>query len=147
LKYSTGLQFSSNELRFSQTQSYAVQIETNHFITNFNINLIVYMLPLLGALLFLIYMLKNKHLPSIKEVGRQNYEVLIGESIFYITAFNLNGLVMYSYLFYTYSPYSNDFYSNLAIFFAVVFTIYALFNFFFKSYVVGMFRSAFRSES
>lgn len=92
-------------------------------------------------------MLKNKHLPSIKEVGRQNYEVLIGESIFYITAFNLNGLIVYSYLFYTYSPYSNDFYSNLAIFFAVVFTTYAFFNYFFKSYVVGMFRSAFRSES
>lgn len=103
------------------------------------------MLPLVFSFVILLYKLRYKHLPAKRDLAQQTYEVIMGETILYLVVFNFSGMVCFAYLFYSYSQKSNNFYDNLAIFIAGLFSIFALFNFFAKPEIVGMFRSAFRT--
>ncbi len=145
LKYSTGLHFEDNMIAMNQNQSYILGFDSSSFLYNFNFNLAAYSLPLIISFFILLYKLRYKHLPAWRDLAQQLYEVLIGETILYLVIFNLGPLIVYSYLFYTSSPKSIEYYDSAAIALAVAMTLFAFFNFFFKPEIVGMFRSAFKT--
>ena len=147
LKYSTGLHFSDSLVALNQGQSYGLQLDSSSFLYNCNLNLAAYVLPLALSFVILLYKLRYKHLPAKRDLAQQTYEVIMGETVLYLAVFNFSGMVCFAFLFYTYSQRTNDFYDNLAIFVAALFSVFALFNFFAKPEIVGMFRSAFRTES
>ena len=146
LRYSTGMHFEDSLITLSQGQSYVLQLDSSSFLYNFNLNLAAYALPLVVSFFILLYKLRYKHLPALRDLAQQTYEVIMGETIFYLAMFNLSGLIAYAYLYYA-SPKSTEYYDNAAVAIAVIITLFALFNFFVKPEIVGMFRSAFKTES
>ncbi len=145
-KYSTGLHFEAVLVPLTDSQSYVLQFDATSFVSNYNVNLVAYFIPLIMSFFVLLYKLKNKHLPSRNDFAQQLYEVFLGETFFYITVFNLVALVSYSYLYYTLSSDTANFYHNLVLLFAIVFSIFSIFNYFFKPEIMGIFRSAFKTE-
>ncbi len=132
LRYSTGVHFENSPIALSQGQSYVLQLDSSSFLYNFNLNLAVYALPLVISFFILLYKLRYKHLPALRDLAQQTYEVMMGETVLYLAMFNFSGLIAYAYLFYCSSPKSMEYYDNAAVATAVIVTLFALFNFFAK---------------
>ena len=50
--------------------------------------------------IFMLYRIKNKHLPVKSDFGRSFSEFLIGEMLLYFAIFNYYGFVTYTCLFF-----------------------------------------------
>lgn len=77
-KYSTGLHFEAVLVPLTDSQSYVLQFDATSFVSNFNVNLVAYFIPLIMSFFVLLYKLKNKHLPSRNDFAQQLYEVFLG---------------------------------------------------------------------
>lgn len=72
---------------------------------------------------------------------------MLGESLLYVSIFNLYGLVSFSYLYFTLSYDNHHYWSGMVIFCAAFFTLFAFYNYSCRAELMGFFRGAFRSES
>ena len=78
LKYSTGIHLEDSLIAINQGQSYILQFDSSSFLYNFNLNLAVYALPLVISFFILLYKLRYKHLPALRDLAQQTYEVIMG---------------------------------------------------------------------
>jgi hypothetical protein len=101
-KYSLGIDISKSQIEgMNDSPGYLYNVNSSSLMNNFNINFLLILVPALLSPIFMLYRIKNKHLPVKKDFGKSATEVLIGEMLLFFVVFNFNGLVSYSYLYFS----------------------------------------------
>lgn len=100
--------------------------------------------PIILSLFFMLYRIKNKHLPVKHDFGRSAAEELIGYTLLYLITFNFYGLFTYAYM-YMQSKKVDEFWNFTVLGASLLLTIFSWFNLIFRPEAVGSFRSAYGS--
>jgi hypothetical protein len=102
LKYSLGVEIFGSQASstVTNTHGYLYSINSESFLSNFNLNFLLLLVPALLSPLFMLYRIKNKHMPLKNDMGKEAAEFLIGYTLLYFVAFNFNALVSYGFLYF-----------------------------------------------
>jgi hypothetical protein len=132
LKYSISVDIFNSEIgTIINSPGYLYNINANSFLNNFNINFLLVLLPAVISPFFMLYRIKNKHIPMKKDFGKTISELLIGEMLLYFVVFNLHGLVAYSYL-YLRSTHEGQITNTITMIAASIFSLFAISNLFIR---------------
>lgn len=148
LRYALGLALSSPDgARLSDSPSYLYGVSAESFIGNFAPNFLLLVAPTLVSPLFMLYRIRNKHLPLRSDFGKEGAEFTIGYILLYFVAFNFYALVAFAYLYFqSPSPQSQQVLTFVLLLASVLFTLFSWSNLIVRPEVVGSFRSAFSND-
>jgi len=125
---------------------YALGLDVTSFISNFSFNLGLYIIPIVASLIFVVYKLKNRLILIKSTLVRNTLELITGETFLYFSLFNFYSLVSFSFLFFTYSSDSSNYWSILAIGVSSAALFISIMVYIFNPKVIGFFRGAFRTD-
>ncbi len=144
LKYCSGYAVANGDLSFEMNRNYQPEhftIDTRHFTNNFNLVLILYLLPLLLVVIFKILSKTENY--KDKAVERMEFWI---EMTMYGVMANLVGLTIYAGIFFT-GGESNHPASISLIFLSLAITIGILIVFFFCPDPFQRFRYSFKTSA
>jgi hypothetical protein len=152
LGYSTGYNLPLSDMNFkvldqNPHQSFTLGFDPRTFWNNFNLMVILYVLPLIAVIPFIPLKAKCVRKKSMIELGNKWVDLLLGEIMLFCTLFNFQYLMFCLIAFYRDGRDITNYASSTVLSLGLFCTVCSVLGLIFKPEIYGNFRTAFRYDT